>query len=153
MPNYLPIADKATLDAVNAKVGIMLDNLKVALPSNTIRLSKDIEQNFGPDVQGAFQLYQILVGYTGVVRLTWDACITDTTSHSRVFRLYVKGILIYETSFSNTSYQTFSVDIGVTAGDVIRLDLFHNVSKHASSVKNLRVKYDLVDSIGYGLVL
>lgn len=151
MPN-LPIADKATLDEVNAKVGIMSDNLKVALPSNTIRLSKDIEQNFGPE-QGTFQLYQILVGYTGVVRFTWDACVTDTTNHIRVFRLYVRGILIYERSFNNASYQTFSVDIGVKAGDVIRLDLFHNISNYASSVKNLRVKYDLVDSIGYGLIL
>jgi len=151
MPN-LPIADKATLDAVNAKVGIMLDNLRVALPSNTIRLSKDIKQNFGPG-QGPFQVCQILVGYTGIVRFTWDACVTDTTNQDRIFRLYAKGILIYEKYFNNTSYQTFSVDIGVIAGDVIRLDLFHSSANYTSSIKNLRVKYDLVDSIGYGLIL
>jgi hypothetical protein len=120
--------------------GLTADVGRALVASNVLRLSSDAE------LSGSGAIKAFIVPYAGVVRMRLqlrsdgiDTALAEITSRPGSC----------SKSTTSASYQTFTCNLRVVAGDRVQAQIFGD----AVTIRNVRVFYNVVDSSGVGKIL
>lgn len=134
--------------SVHAKLAYLLFGSIYA--SDTVQITADTERGVTTEPSGTYEhVKTIIVTMPGTIRTVFDMKSVGTYSGDAYGKIYKNDSPVgtARTTASST-YQTYTEDLAVAAGDRIQLYAYNNNTLHTTYVRNFRVCGELVSGIG-----